>query len=76
MPLVIQERFGPRVYDYDTQQYKNGQFRTVFQVIRDLAFNNVILGTGASAAMGAAFFGPFGLLGGLLGIAMRYYGFK
>lgn len=30
IPLMLSKIFGKRVYDYDTHEYKNGQFRTMF----------------------------------------------
>jgi hypothetical protein len=33
LPLIIQRYFGKRVYDYDTHQYKNGVFRTLFNIV-------------------------------------------
>lgn len=69
LPMIIQERFGERVYDYDTQMYKNGQFRTVFNIVRDLMQNNIYAGAASGAILGGAFGGPLGSLIGI-GTAM------
>lgn len=66
LPMSIQERFGERVYDYDTQMYKNGQFRTVFKIVRDLMQNNIYAGMAGGAVLGGAFGGPLGSVIGVV----------
>ena len=40
LPFMMQERWGSRVYDYDTQEYKNGLFKTWLAFIGELAINS------------------------------------
>lgn len=67
LPLMIQERVGNTVYDYDTQQMKNGQFRRVVMFIQQLLLTNAyasgVAGAGVTTALGL---GPLGaILGGV-----------
>jgi hypothetical protein len=75
LPLVIQRYFGKRVYDYDTHQYKNGVFRTLFNLVGQLMQNNLIAGIGAGVFTGSAFGGFIGAtIGGAAAIGVRAYG--
>ena len=77
IPLMLSKIFGKRVYDYDTHEYKNAQFRTMFQYINQLACSNVLATTTGGMFAGLAF-GGFGmfpiLLGG--GASAIYYAIK
>ena len=48
--LMLQQRWGERVYDYDTRQYKNGVFRTAIRYCSEL-FKNSLFGSGISGAI-------------------------
>lgn len=75
LPLIIQRYFGKRVYDYDTHQYKNGVFRTLFDFVGQLMQNNIVAGIGAGVFTGSAFGGFFGgAVGGIAALGMRAYG--
>lgn len=75
LPLIIQRYFGKRVYDYDTHQYKNGVFRTLFNLVGQLMQNNLIAGIGAGVFTGSAFGGFIGAtIGGAAAIGVRAYG--
>lgn len=77
LPLMLQERYGDRVYDYDTQEYKNGQFRVLFKYLSELMMNNFLVGA-PSAMLTLSFFisNPAWILG--IGTALaggfRIYG--
>jgi hypothetical protein len=62
LPLMLQERFGNTVYDYDTQQYKNGQFALFINICCQIAQTGYIPGLTVGSVIGAAFGGPFGAL--------------
>lgn len=49
LPLMIQERFGEEVYDYDMAMYKNGQTRLLYNLCRDVARSSVFGGAGVGA---------------------------
>ena len=51
LPLMIQERFGETVYDYDIQQYKNGQFRRLYRFFMEIAMHNMLTATLSGAAI-------------------------
>ena len=77
LPLMLQERYGDRVYDYDTQEYKNGQFRVLFKYLSELMMNNFLVG--APTAMIALSFwisNPAWILaiGTILATGVRIYG--
>ena len=75
LPLIVQRYFGKRVYDYDTHQYKNGVFRTLFEFVGQIMQNNLIAGIGAGIFTGSAFGGVIGgTAGALAAIGMRAYG--
>ena len=57
--LMLQQRWGQRVYDYDTRQYKNSIFRTAVKYFAELIKNNIFSAGVAGAITGLAFFGPF-----------------
>ena len=48
--LMLQQRWGDRVYDYDTRQYKNGIFKTAIKYCSEL-FKNSLFGSGVSGAL-------------------------
>uniref|UniRef100_A0AAU8B835 Uncharacterized protein n=1 Tax=Dulem virus 42 TaxID=3145760 RepID=A0AAU8B835_9CAUD len=78
LPLTIQESLGQTVYDYDTQRYKNGQFRVLFNLVSDIMKESLLAGMIAGGGVGFAFGGS---LGGILGAAiaapmMRWYGIR
>lgn len=50
LPLMIQERFGEEVYDYDMAMYKNGQTRMLFSLCKDIARSSIVGGAGIGAA--------------------------
>lgn len=65
--LMLQQRWGERVYDYDTKQYKNGIFRTAFKYGAEV-IKNSLFGSGiAGAVAGLAILGT-GQLGAILGV--------
>jgi hypothetical protein len=75
LPLIIQRYFGKRVYDYDTHQYKNGIFRTLFNLVGQLMQNNLMAGIGAGVFTGSAFGGSIGAVaGGLAAVGIHAYG--
>lgn len=75
LPLIVQRYFGKRVYDYDTHQYKNGVFRTLFDFVGQLMQNNLLAGIGAGVFTGSAFGGILGgIAGGAAAIGVRAYG--
>lgn len=57
IPLMLQQTFGRRVYDYDAQEYKGGQFRTLFNYVDQLCCSNALAAVGAGAFVGVAFGG-------------------
>lgn len=57
IPLMLQQTFGKRVYDYDAQEYKGGQFRTLFNYVDQLCCSNALAAVGAGAFVGVAFGG-------------------
>lgn len=61
IPLMIQQTLGKTVYDYDTQEYKNGQFRIMFEYLIRLCGSNALAAAGGAAFVGVAF-GGFGLI--------------
>lgn len=67
LPLMLHERWGQRIYDYDTQEYTHGQFRMFYQYLKELSANTLLPGVAAGAGVGY-FFG--GGLGAALGIAV------
>ena len=75
LPLIIQRYFGKRVYDYDTHQYKNGVFRTLFDFVGQIMQNNLLAGIGAGIFTGSAFGGVIGgAIGGISAFGVRAYG--
>lgn len=65
----LNEWYGNTVYDYDTQQYKNGHFKFLLNFINQLQQNNLVLGTLSSAGAGAVLAGPLGAsIGGAISI--------
>lgn len=75
LPLIVQRYFGKRVYDYDTHQYKNGVFRTLFEFVGQIMQNNLMAGIGAGIFTGSAFGGVVGGgVGALAAIGVRAYG--
>lgn len=69
LPLMVQERFGHSVYDYDTQQMKNGQFRRLMKFVSALLMSNRYAATASGVGMAAALSaGPLGMVisGGLM----------
>lgn len=54
LPLMLDKYYGQRVYDLDTQEYKNGLHRNVFNFAMQL--------TGTNYLTGGAMFGGLGLL--------------
>ena len=75
LPLIVQRYFGKMVYDYDTEQMKNGVFRTLFNYVGEVMKNNLALGIGAGAFTGGAFAGPLGVfLGVTSAVGFRAYG--
>lgn len=78
LPLTIQESLGKTVYDYDTQRYKNGQFRMLFNMTSELMKENLLAGMVAGTGVGFAFGGVLGgALGGLVvAPLMRRYGIR
>lgn len=77
LPLMLQERYGDRVYDYDTQEYKNGQFRVMFKYLSELMMNNLLAGL-PTAMIALSFFisNPAWIigLGAIISTGMRIYG--
>lgn len=57
IPLMLQQTWGKRVYDYDAQEYKGGQFRTLFEYVDQLCCSNALAAVGAGAFVGVAFGG-------------------
>lgn len=57
IPLMLQQTWGKRVYDFDAEEYKGGQFRTLFNYVRNVACANVLSSVGAGAFVGLAFGG-------------------
>lgn len=75
LPLMMYERWGDRVYDYDTQEYKNSTFKTVFKYLKELAYNSTIPGTLGMGAFGWLFGGPWGAaIGSVAGLGIRAVG--
>lgn len=72
LPLSLQEGWGKTVYDYETQSYKNGQFRNMFNLAIELAQNNAFAGMTSGALLGGAFGGHIGAgIGALVGLLIR-----
>lgn len=66
--LMLQQRYGERVYDYDARQYKNGIFRTFFLYASELLKNSCFGGGIAGLALGTAISGlPGGAVGAIIG---------
>jgi hypothetical protein len=65
IPLMLQQTWGKRVYDFDAEEYKGGQFRTLFNYCRNLWASNALAAAGAGAFVGLAFggFSPVFLAG-------------
>ena len=65
IPLMLQQTFGKRIYDNDAQEYRGGQFRTMFDFVNRLCASNMLAGVGAGAFLGVAFggFSPFSIIG-------------
>ena len=58
--LMLQQRWGERVYDYDTRQYKNSIFLTALKYCTEL-FKNSLFGSGITGALaGLALIGTGG----------------
>lgn len=74
LPLMLQERWGQNVYDYDMQEYKGGTFRITLQYLRELAYNTLIPGMIGTGAFGYVFLGPWGIALSGVAAAMRVYG--
>lgn len=76
LPLMLNERWGNRVYDYDTEEYKYGQFKIMWKYLKELAYNTWFTGATAWALTGSAFLGPY--WGTILGLTafggMKAYG--
>lgn len=74
LPLTIQERFGDAVYDYDTQMYKNGQFKTLINFAVNLSMSSPLLGAAIGGSLGFFMFNPlmaFALGGVGIGIGIH-----
>ena len=66
--LMLQQRYGERVYDYDTRQYKNGIFRTFFLYGLELLKNSCFGGGLAGLSLGLAISGlPGSAVGAVIG---------
>ena len=72
---MIQQTWGARVYDYDAQEYKNHQFRTMFKYVNRLCASNALAAFGGGAFLGVAFggFGIVPLLSGSGAVAYSLY---
>lgn len=71
LPLMLQERFGQRTFDYNTHQMKNGQWRTLLRFINNFAFDSIIGGAISGAAAGSVFgFGIGSLVGAGIGVGI------
>ena len=57
IPLMLQQTWGKRVYDFDAEEYKGAQFRTLFNYVRNVACANALSSIGAGAFVGLAFGG-------------------
>ena len=69
LPLMLQERFGETVYDYDTHMYGGGQFRSVLNFMYCLASRNKYIAAATGVALGSIL--PFGAVGSAIaGISM------
>lgn len=62
LPVVLQKGFTSQVYDYDMQQYKNGEIRVMYNYLSEVFANNMLLGSPMAAALGLAFGGWLGAL--------------
>lgn len=66
--LTLQQRYGNRIYDYDTRQYKNAIFRTYFLYALELLKNSCFGGGIAGLSLGLAISGiPGGAIGSVIG---------
>lgn len=66
--------FGEQVYDYNTRQYKNGEFRTLFKFVLELSQNNLMAGMASGAFTGASFGGGLGaVIGAAVGASIYSY---
>lgn len=65
IPLMLQQTWGKRVYDFDAEEYKGGQFRTLFKYAMNLCCSNALASVGAGAFVGIAFggFSPITIFG-------------
>lgn len=75
IPLMIQQTWGARVYDYDAQEYKNHQFRTLFKYVNRLCASNALAAFGGGCFVGTAFggFGIVPLIGGTGALTYSLY---
>lgn len=75
IPLMIQQTWGSRVYDYDAQEYKNHQFGTMFKYLNRLCASNALAAFGGGCFVGVAFggFGIVPLVSGPLALAYSLY---
>lgn len=66
--LMLQQRWAPRVYDYDTRQHKNAIFRTYFLYALELLKNSCFGGGLAGLGLGMAISGfPGAGVGAVIG---------
>lgn len=66
--LMLQQRWSPRVYDYDTRQHKNAIFRTYFLYALELLKNSCFGGGLAGLGLGMAISGfPGAGVGAVIG---------
>ena len=75
IPLMIQQTWGARVYDYDAQEYKNHQFGTLYEYVKRLCASNALAAFGGGCFVGTALggFGVVPLFGGTLALAHSLY---
>lgn len=75
LPVMLSKHFGKMVYDYDLQQYKGGEFRTLAQYIKELSANNLLLSMAVALPIGAAFGGTIGsIIAPVLALSFGIYG--
>ena len=70
LPLMVQERVGNTIYDYDTQQMKNGQFRRLANFVQSLLLSNKYASAAAGAGIASAL--SLGPVGAIIGAASMY----
>jgi hypothetical protein len=58
---MLNQTFGKRVYDFDTEEYKNAQFRTMWAYMQRLMATNALAALGGGCFCGVAL-GGFGLV--------------